>query len=575
MPAAESAKPDVDVIVIGGGVNGTGVARDCALRGLKVALFERNDVAFGASGNSSGMIHGGPRYLTHRPDVTYSSCLDSGHIQEIAPHLLFRIPFLVPVFGSNKALVNQLELVGYDGFFEAYDRYQPLKHGKPHVRLTDAELSQLEPGLVPTAGGVAFDEWGIDGVRLCVANLVDAVERGAKASMHTSVTEVLRRDDGVAYGVRHKHRITGETGVTTGRLVVNATGAWAPITASLGGLLPSATRIRPGKGIHVYLDRRLTNYAILANAIDDRQVFLLPWQNMSVLGTTDDDYYGDLDDVVATSDEVRYLFQAIERVFPAVRSARAIGTWGGVRPTLYDWGPNEDELSREHEVVDHAVHGTPNLFSMIGGKLASFRLFSEEMTDCIAQRLDVAERCRTHVTRLPGGDESIDPLVIAKRADIDPAAAVRLEYRHGSRSLRVVERIQRDPRERALVCPCEPVTLAEVKYVVKEEFALTVEDVSRRTRLGLGVCGGMRCALDCGKIVASMTGESPARGRRMAYDFLRGAARRRACALGPEQARQEALALEVFSSQLGIRGTTARGDGYLDEIEVGSDDGDD
>ena len=98
--------PDVDVVVVGGGVNGTGVARDCALRGMRVALFERHDLAFGASGNSSGMIHGGPRYLTYDPDVTYSSCLDSGHIQRVAPHLLFRIPFLMPVFKQNALLAE-------------------------------------------------------------------------------------------------------------------------------------------------------------------------------------------------------------------------------------------------------------------------------------------------------------------------------------------------------------------------------------------------------------------------------------------------------------------------------------
>ena len=108
---------DVDVIVIGGGVNGTGVARDCTLRGLKVALFEKNDIGFGASGNSSGMIHGGPRYLTKDPQVTYDSCLDSGHIQEIAPHMLFRVPFLVPVFG--KGLGAATELATYDAFLKS------------------------------------------------------------------------------------------------------------------------------------------------------------------------------------------------------------------------------------------------------------------------------------------------------------------------------------------------------------------------------------------------------------------------------------------------------------------------
>jgi glycerol-3-phosphate dehydrogenase len=549
--ALTSDRPDVDVVVIGGGVNGTGVARDCSLRGLRVALFERNDVAFGASGNSSGMIHGGPRYLTHDPQVTYTSCLDSGHIQRIAPHLLFRIPFLVPVF-ERAGLTAKVALSLYDAFFELYDKYQPLKRGKPHVRLNAGELSRLEPGLVAGAvGGVTFDEWGIDGVRLCIGNTVDAIEHGATVRVHTTVTEVLRCDDGRAIGVRYKDRLTGETGVCTARLVVNATGAWAPITAALAGLSPTHARIRPGKGVHVFLDRRLTNYAIIATAIDGRQVFCLPWQNMTVLGTTDDDYYGDLDDVVATGDEVRYLTQAVARVFPSIADARAIGTWGGVRPTVWGWGVNEDRLSREHEIVDHAEHGTPGLFSMIGGKLASYRIFAEEMTDVVAARLGNEHKVRTHVAPLPGGEDNVDPLSLASQARIDPVAASRLEYRHGSRSLRVVERIQRNRREAAVVCPCEPVLEAEVRYVIENELARTVDDVSRRTRLGLGACGGMRCAARCGALVAELTGQAPRDGQRMALEFLETAARRRLAVIGPEQARQEALTLAALRAELG------------------------
>jgi glycerol-3-phosphate dehydrogenase len=547
-----ASDPDADVIVIGGGANGTGVARDCALRGLRVVLFERNDVAFGASGNSSGMIHGGPRYLTSDPAVTYSSCLDSGHIQRIAPHLLFRIPFLVPVYGSGAAA--EIKLAGYDAFFQVYDRYQPLKRGKPHLRLTGDELRELEPGLVESAGGVTFDEWGIDGVRLCVANLVDAIERGAEARTHCTVTELLRRKDGAVYGVRYRDRITGSVGTRSARAVVNATGAWAPLTTALGGLPAEAARVRPGKGVHIFLDRRLTNYAILANAIDGRQVFLLPWQNVSVLGTTDDDYYGDLDDVVATSDEVRYLFEAIERVFPAVREARAIGTWGGVRPTLHAWGVNEDALSREHEIVDHARHGADGLYSMIGGKLASYRAFAEEMTDLLARRFGLEAACQTHLVSLPGGEDSVDPMALVERGGMEAMTATRLEYRHGGRSLRVLDRMLRDPRESAVVCACEPVTLAEVRYTVAEELAVSVDDVARRTRLGLGACGGMRCAVRCARVVAEMTGRSPREAERMAVSFLRGAARRRAAAVGPLQARQEALAHASLRAELGLAG---------------------
>jgi glycerol-3-phosphate dehydrogenase len=238
-------------------------------------------------------------------------------------------------------------------------------------------------------------------------------------------------------------------------------------------------------------------------------------------------------------------------VFPSIWQARAIGTWGGVRPTLHAWGPNEDQLSREHEIVDHAAHGAPGLYSMLGGKLASYRQFSQEMTDVVVQRLRVQASCRTHTTPLPGGDEQVDPMQLVVRGGMEAVTATRLEYRHGGRSLRVLERMLKDPREAAVVCPCEPVTEAEIRYAVAHELARTVDDVSRRTRLGLGVCGGLRCAARCGRIVAEMTERSPRDGLAMAQGFLAGAARKRAAAVGTDQARQEALTLASLRAELG------------------------
>lgn len=542
---------DVDVIVIGGGVNGVGVARDASMRGLSVALFERNDLAFGASGNSSGMIHGGLRYLTYDPQVTESSCRDSGHIQTIAPHLLFRIPFLVPVESRRYAKIL-FELM--DGFFEAYDGYQPLKHGKPHARLTASEVKQLEPGIAgELVGGMTFDEWGIDGARLCTENAVDAIERGAKVFTGCTVERIERREDtGEVMGVAYRDRHTGKAGRLKSSVVVNATGAWAPITAAIGGLAPARARVRPGKGIHVVFDRRLTNYAIMARTIDGRQVFVEPWQNMTVVGTTDDDYYGDLDDVRSTSEEVRYLMQGVARVFPEIRSARAIGTYAGVRPTLYAFGPSEDALSRDHAILDHTRDGAPGLYSMVGGKLASYRLFAEEMTDILSERFGLGVPCATHTSPLPGGDAVCDSIQLAARLEIDAVAARRLVYRHGSRAERIAERIQQRPREAVTVCPCEPVLEAEVRYAVKHELARTVADVSRRTRLGLGACGGMRCAARCGQIVAEEQGLPPREGLRQASSFLLRQAAMRAPALGPEQARQEALAIASARAELGL-----------------------
>ena len=542
---------DVDVVVIGGGVNGVGVARDAAQRGLKVALFERNDLAFGASGNSSGMIHGGPRYLTYDPHVTETSCRDSGHIQAIAPHLLFRIPFLVPVERSAKSRVMFTLM---DAFFEAYDRYQPFKRGKPHARLDEGEIRKLEPGLAgDLIGGFSFDEWGIDGARLCVANAVDAMERGAKLYVGCTVDQIERREDtGEVLAVRWRDRRGGGGGRLRTSVVVNATGAWSSITAALSGLTPAASRVRPGKGIHIVFDRRLTSYAIMGRTIDGRQIFICPWENVSVVGTTDDDFYGDLDGVRATSEEVRYLIQGIARVFPAVREARAIGTYAGVRPTLYAYGPTEDRLSRDHQIIDHTAHGAPGLYSMVGGKLASYRLFAEEMTDVLARHFGLAARCATHLTALPGGDLEVDPFALAERAEIDAVAARRLVYRHGSRALQIEERMRARPREAVTVCPCEPVTEAEVRYTLRHELARSVADVSRRTRLGLGACGGMRCAARCGQIVAEEIGLPPREGARQALDFLERQAVTRSVALGPMQAQQEALAIASVRSELGI-----------------------
>jgi glycerol-3-phosphate dehydrogenase len=571
MPRDEGPPPGerVDVVVIGGGINGTGVARDLALRGLRVVLFERNDLAFGASGNSSGMIHGGARYLLQAPKVTESSSRDSGYIQRIAPNLLFRIPFVMPLRSGAQGRV-MVELI--DAYFRAYDDYQPLKRGEPHCRLDAGELARLEPGLVGSfVGGVTFDEWGVDGGRLCVLAAVDAIEHGARVRVHTTVESVARapaqrargdetaeRPDKTAeagYVVTARDRTTDAITRVAARVVVNATGAWTPITAALANVSQARARVRPGKGIHVVLDRRITNVAILSEAIDGRQVFLLPWQNVTVLGTTDDDFYGDPDDVSATTDEVRYLVQGVAKVFPSVRAARAIGTYAGVRPTLHAYGPTEDALSRDHRVVDHAPDGAPGLYTLIGGKLASYRMFAQELCDVVAPRhFGVTAACTTHERPLPGGDGTPDALAMAGAYGVTPVCARRLVYRHGTRALRVLERTARRPAERDVVCPCEPVLEAEVRHAVADELARTVDDVARRTRLGLGACGGMRCAARCGQIVAEERGLPPAEARSMALRFLERQARTRFVALGPQQAQQEALLWAHVRASLGEPG---------------------
>ncbi|TAK24471.1 MAG: glycerol-3-phosphate dehydrogenase/oxidase [Myxococcaceae bacterium] len=535
-------RPDCDVLIIGGGVNGTGLARDLSLRGLRVILLERNDLAFGASGNSSGMIHGGPRYLTTHPSVTRSSCVDSGYIQTIAPHMIFRTPFVMPIYGHGP--VARVRFDAFDAFFSLYDEYQPLKRGKPHTRLTPAETLTLVPGLRSDDlyGSVTFDEWGIYGNRLCVANAIDAVEHGCRLYVHTSVERIVV-EEGRATGVTARDRIDGRAYEFSARAVVNCTGAWSPITAATAGV-SEHVKVRPGKGVHLILDRPITDIGVMADAVDGRQIFIEPWGNTALIGTTDDDTYADLDDLPVTTDEVRYLVEGIEQVLPRVRDARIIGVTVGARPSLYAWGKMEDALSREHEVVDHAAHGAQGLFSLIGGKLASYRMFAQEAADLIAPKLGNHAPCTTHSAPLPGGDRPADIDLLAARFELSRFAVERLVTRHGSRAETILADSGR--RGRMVVCSHEPVLACEVRWAAKHEYARTLLDVARRTNLAMGACGGNDCALAGAVIAGEELGWSPGEVRAQAAELLRSRQRSRLPAIGDKQARAEAMTMAAL-----------------------------
>lgn len=507
---------DLDLIVIGGGVNGAGIARDAALRGLKVALFEQNDLGAGTSGASSGMIHGGIRYMETDRDVTRLSCLDSGYIQALAPHLLFRIPFVFPILKWTPAARRMHELAYV--YFQAYDTFQPLKRGKRATKLTREEMLRIEPGVNPQiVGGVTTDEWAINVFRLCALNALDASHHGAQIHLRHRVESFLRGPGGRVLGVRVRDLKTGAARDVHARMTFNATGPWAERVAKMAG---GQVRLRPGKGIHLVLDRRIVNYALIASAIDGRQVFLEPYGQETWIGTTDDDYYADPAEVQATHDEVEYLLQAVETVYPRIREHRLVRAFAGVRPTLHRYGPHEDDLSRAHRVFDHESEGAPGLMSMGGGKLAAYREMSQHATDDICAKLGVSARCRTHEVRLPGGESTPAPEEIARQADLDHYAAARLVHRHGACAALVVDRIRRDPRQRRLVCLCEPVTEAEVRHCIETEWVHTLEDLRRRSHCGGGACQGARCARQAAHILAGYQGGDPARAEALLADFV-------------------------------------------------------
>lgn len=484
-----SSFEEFDVIVIGGGINGTGIARDCAMRGLKTLLVEKNDFGSGTSGASSGMIHGGARYMLHDTSTTKKSCLDSGYIQKIASHLIFRIPFIIPVLKSRKN--NKTYLNGLDLYFEAYDSFAELKGGKPHTRLTANQALRIEPGLNrEIIGAVTMDEWGIDANRLCLLNAISAKENGAEVKNHHEVLDFLMKNNTVT-GIKVKDMISGEYKNYFGKIVVNASGPWIQ---KLSKKARTEVKIRPGKGVHLFLDRRFSNYAVITEAIDGRQIFIIPHESTSMIGTTDDDFYGDPDAQFVTEDEVEYLLEGIERVIPEIRKARLISTISGIRVTLFEWGKYEDDLSRDHRIYDHEmVEGIKNLISVAGGKLASYRLMSEEATDLICNKLKVNEKCKTHLVPLPGGDSISDVFEIAKRYSIPIPLTRKLLSRYGSNIHHLMDYANQIEGGKNLLCICSSVIVAEVIYAVREEMACNLSDIMKRTKLGNGACQGMRC----------------------------------------------------------------------------------
>ena len=482
----------VPVLVVGGGINGAGIARDLALRGVSCALVERREFGSGTSWASSGMIHGGLRYLQKDPEVTLHSCVDSGAIQRIAPHLIFRIPFVMPVFPEDP-IGPELVEIG----LEMYDQYQPFKNGRLHTRLSRTEALRLEPALSPRIEcAFTLDEWGVDAARLCAANALDAAERGAVVLTHTELLEWTREAGGGRItGGRMRDRINGEVFEIEADVCINAGGPWVPKLAALAGV---EVRLRPGKGIHLVFERRVSNLAIYARGVDGRDMFSFPHEQNSMAGTTDDDFYGDLDRMEATEDEVAYVLQAMERSIPSIRRHRVIHTIQGVRPTLWGFGKNEDELSRDYVVLDHAQGGAPGLLTIAGGKLAAYRLMAEDAADRLCAAIGVREPGRSATTPLPGGDGTLDVLAVAKRFRTPLAAVVRLGFRHGTRTPQVladhdVEGGAASASAPRVVCACEPVLDAELRHVASSEGVRRLTDCALRVRLGIGACQGSGC----------------------------------------------------------------------------------
>jgi glycerol-3-phosphate dehydrogenase len=516
------------VIVIGAGINGAAIAREAALSGLAVLLVDRGDLAAGTSSASSRLIHGGLRYLEHFAlGLVRESLLERERLLRSAPHLVAPLELCIPVYARARRKRWQIAvgLTLYDWL--SADRSLP-----GHTLLArDALLAKL-PALNRDAlvGGAAyFDAQARYPERLVVENALDAAANGALVRTYTRVTRI-RVEGGRATGVDWRSA-SGETGGAQARVVVNAAGPWVdevlgPIrhTRLIGGTKGSHLIAPPFAGaptVGVYVEARS----------DSRPLFILPWNDLLLIGTTDERVEGDPGAAAMTSRELEYLARETERVFPVAAglASRVLYTCTGVRPLPYQPRGAEGAITRRHLIRRHrAARG---LYSIVGGKLTTHRALAEDVLGVLRPQLAGLERRRpTRDRPLPGALEpqERDELLADVGATLNAAQAARLWGIYGAAARRIAELAASEP-DLATTLGASETLVAELVYAREVEWAVTLDDIlQRRCMAGLKADFGVGAAEPAARWLVRLGVWDSARAESELADYRARAGRQRA-----------------------------------------------
>ncbi|MDZ4863965.1 MAG: glycerol-3-phosphate dehydrogenase/oxidase [Gemmatimonadota bacterium] len=477
------AREPVDLLVIGGGITGAGIARDAAMRGLRTVLVDQHDIAGGTSSRSSRLVHGGLRYLEHGEfGLIFEALRERGILLAIAPHLVRPLPFVFPVHHGDRVPLWKLWAGAW-----AYDLLAAFRNVRWHRLLGKRGLLQQEPmvrerGLV---GGVRYFDAQCDDARLTLATARSAIQHGARIGTYTAV-EGLVRDDGQVRGAHLRDRLTGATATVRATIVVNATGPWGDALRRMED--PAATPLlRRTRGAHVLVRRERLGHAAaitLTSPLDGRVMFVLPWGDFSYIGTTDTDTDESPDDVRATAEDVVYLLRSANAAFPNAHLGEAdvIATWAGLRPLIApDATMGESQISREHVIST----GPGGMLTIAGGKLTTYRSMAAQCVDRVTAALHAldgrprAPHAATDTEPLPGGEvHDLEPLGQPGLEVGLPIPTVDHLVRLYGTECAAVFNLVRDRRELMRpLSPDHPAIEAEVVHVARRELAVQVDDV--------------------------------------------------------------------------------------------------
>lgn len=463
-----------DLLVIGGGIVGAGIARDAAMRGLRTALVERGDFASGTSGKTSRLIHGGLRYLKNfKIGLVRQAVRERDLLLEQGPALVKPLAFTIPAYegrGMGRTTLR-FGLWVYD--FLSRDKVLPRRRWLSQDQVKEREPQLSGDGL---GGGGLYHDAIANDARVVLAVVRSAADAGALVADYASVTEILR-ESGRASGALVHDRIAGADFEVHAAVVVNATGVWLD---RLRGDVSASEALRPTKGIHIFLPRRKVGNreAVVLNAKrDGRMLFVLPWGALTLVGTTDTDYGGDSERVVPDSADVAYLLEAVNDAFPGAHATPAdvVSAYAGLRPLIRPRSAQEEsDISREHEIfVDH-----DGLISVAGGKLTTHRAMAEDVVDRVCARLGRRVRCATADAPIGPSPSAVDEL---RALGLEENVARFLGSRHPVEDVRPW--IGKPSAEDRILSDL-PYLWIEVSLAVGTEMAMTLEDVMVR-RLGL------------------------------------------------------------------------------------------
>ena len=484
---------DFDLIVVGGGIVGAGIARDAALRGLNTLLVEREGFAHGTTSRSTRLIHGGLRYLrTLQFKLVRQDLREREILLKIAPHLVHRLQFVIPAMRSEPFYRFSLPF----GLF-LYDILAKGRSLPRWRRFSRQKTLELEPSLADINGLVGsflyYDCQAEFMERLCLENLLSAAENGACILNHAAATNLLVKD-GIVHGIEVKDTLTGENYVANGRMVLNAAGHWADLMWDKLNI-KSTDRLRRTKGVHLLTKKVSDNALVLFAKSDGRLFFITPLGEYSLIGTTDTDYTDDLDTIYASSSDVQYLVTEMRHYFPQFGQDDIYYAMAGLRSLVASGDKTASDTSRAHKLVDHEQeNGLKGFITVLGGKITAYRSVAEEALDLVCKKFDVQAPCTTADTPLPGAP-AVPPQDIeqaAQQNDLPRETVAYLTTLYGSRFSSVLDCVSADKRlGQPIVASCRDI-LAQIKYAIDEEEALTLSDfLLYCTNIGLGPSQGL------------------------------------------------------------------------------------